>query len=430
MNDLEQKGCHLIQTQEIESHELLSSNENYLEHGYSAKAWIAVLGGFLVVFNTWGVTDSYGAYQTFYESGSLFSASSSSISWIGSTQSSLLLILGLITGPLYDLGYFQSLVYTGSFFTIFGQMMLSVCNEYYQVFLAQGVCIGIGTGMVFVPGITILSSYFDQRVELANGIATAGGGVVGGIVYPIMLHKLAARVGFAWCVRAIGSIMFITLLIQLAAFRDLPQPTRTLRRDIFDWSAFKEPAYVVFLLGGTITSISIDIPNYYIQIYAIENHITSGEFGFYLLSVITAGSVCGRLCLNILAEKVGPFNVLSLSIIVCGVLSFALINVESMPGLIIMLIIYGFFSGAFTSLPPPCFVKLSPNQALVGTRMGMGYAAITIGNLVGAPIAGAIRDNWSSNSMWGFSGIVSIGGGLVIVLSRCFKGGWRIWVKV
>jgi MFS family permease len=104
-------------------------------------------------------------------------ASSSTISWIGSVQSSLLLILGLITGPLYDAGYFRVLLSTGSFLVIFGQMVTSLCHEYYQVILAQGFCIGIGVGLIFIPGVAVLSTYFDTRLALANGIAATGGGL-------------------------------------------------------------------------------------------------------------------------------------------------------------------------------------------------------------------------------------------------------------
>ncbi|KAE8153102.1 major facilitator superfamily domain-containing protein [Aspergillus avenaceus] len=397
------------------------------DHG--TKAWMQVLGAFFVFFNTWGVTDAYGAYQTFYVAGTLFSASSSSISWIGSTQSSILLVLGLITGPLYDMGHFRLLIYTGSFLIIVGQMMLSLCHQYYQVMLAQAVCIGLGAGLVFIPGVTILSEYFDERIELANGLAAAGSGV-GGIIYPIMVHKMVVQVGFGWCVRAMGLIMLVTLLVQVVVFRDRPRPTKKSRREVIDWTAFRDPAYVVFILGGIVTSISLNIPNFYVQTYAIQYQITSGEFGFYLLSVITAGSVCGRICLNALAGKIGPFNVLFLSILICGALSFALINLHSMAGMVVIVIIYGFFSGAFISLPPPCFVKLSPRQDQVGTRMGMGYAAMVAGNLVGTPIAGAIQDHRGFHSMWIFAGVMSIGGGVIMFISRGFQGGWQLWRKV
>lgn len=56
-------------------------------------------------------------------------------------------------------------------------MMASLSHEYYQVLLAQGFCIGIGVGLVFIPGVAILSTYFSSKLALANGIAAAGSGL-------------------------------------------------------------------------------------------------------------------------------------------------------------------------------------------------------------------------------------------------------------
>ena len=82
-----------------------------------------------------------------------------------------------MTGPLYDAGYFYPLLYSGSLLIILGQMMTSLCHEYYQSLLAQGFCIGIGVGLIFIPGVAILSTYFSSRLALANGIAAAGSGL-------------------------------------------------------------------------------------------------------------------------------------------------------------------------------------------------------------------------------------------------------------
>ena len=119
----------------------------------------------------------FGAYQAFYQSENKLDVSASAISWIGSLQAALCLVLGIVTGPLYDRGYFYHLVYAGSFLVVFGQMMLSLSNSYYQAFLAQGVCMGIGAGLAFLPAFCILVTYFDRQLEVAVGIATTGGGV-------------------------------------------------------------------------------------------------------------------------------------------------------------------------------------------------------------------------------------------------------------
>lgn len=388
-----------------------------------------------------GVLNTFGAYQTYYETQELFSASSSTISWVGSVQSSLLLVLGLLTGPLYDAGYIHVLLAAGSFLIVFGQMMLSISHEYYQVLLAQGFCIGIGAGMIFIPGVAILSTYFNTKLAIANGVAAAGSGLgewtssnfilcsscTGAVLYPIVFHRLYNRIGFAWTTRAIGLIILVSLS-PLLTFKVRVQPASG--RKVIDWPAFKEPAYVSFILGGVLVYICLNIPFYYIQYYAISHGITHGDLGFYLLSIITTGSIFGRIIPNLFATIIGPFNIVCACTIICGALMFALIDLSNLGGVITVALLYGFFSGAFVSLPPTCFVKLSPDRSLIGTRMGMGYAVMMIGNLIGSPVAGAILQQRGFNSMWIFAGVMSIAGGLGMLLSRNFQGGWKILVRL
>jgi MFS family permease len=118
--------------------------------------------------------NTFGVYQTTYEISFLHSSSPSAISWIGSIQAFLLMIVGACTGPVYDAGYFRELLIGGSVLVVVGHMMLSLCHNYWQVLLAQAFCIGIGTGFLFIPGVAILSTYFSSRLALTTGIAASG----------------------------------------------------------------------------------------------------------------------------------------------------------------------------------------------------------------------------------------------------------------
>lgn len=107
-------------------------------------AWLQVVGAWCLFFNTWGILNTFGIFQTYYESGQLYTASSSDISWIGSIQAFLVLLVGAFIGPIYDRGYFRTLLLVGSFMIVFGFMMLSLCTTFWQCLLAQGFVIGIG----------------------------------------------------------------------------------------------------------------------------------------------------------------------------------------------------------------------------------------------------------------------------------------------
>ena len=138
------------------------------------QAWLQVAAAFFIFMNTAGLFNSFGIYQGFYAQGLLQSVSGSNISWIGSLQGCLMLLICILTGPLYDMGYMHSMVNVGTFAIVFGMMMTSLCHKYWQFILAQGIVVGIGNGLLFLPSIAIVPEYFSKRKALASGIVAAG----------------------------------------------------------------------------------------------------------------------------------------------------------------------------------------------------------------------------------------------------------------
>jgi len=65
-------------------------------------------------------------------------------------------------------------VILGSATAVFGMMMTSICKEYWQVVLAQGVVTGIGMGAMYLPSVAIMPQYFKTRRAFATGIAASG----------------------------------------------------------------------------------------------------------------------------------------------------------------------------------------------------------------------------------------------------------------
>ena len=141
------------------------------------QAWLQVAAAFFIFMNTAGLFNSFGIYQGFYTQGPLKSISGSNISWIGSLQGCLMLLICIVTGPLYDLRYLHSIVNIGTFAIVFGMMMTSICHEYWQFVLAQGVMVGIGNGLLFLPSIAIVPQCFPKNKALASGIVAAGSSI-------------------------------------------------------------------------------------------------------------------------------------------------------------------------------------------------------------------------------------------------------------
>lgn len=391
-------------------------------------AWMQVAGSFFLFFNCWGTVNAFGVFQTYYERNPYWTESPSNISWIGSIQAFLLLMIGVISGPVYDRGYFKTLVVLGTFFVVFGFMMTSLCRQYWQVVLAQGIVVGLGNGCLWVPSVAILPQYFTTRKSLANGLAAAGSSL-GGIIYPIVFRRLEQQIGFGWATRVVAFIALGTLSFSIAVMKQRVMPKQ--KRKLWDPQAFKEKAFTLYCAGMFFAFASFYGPIYYIQPYAIQTGIVGPSFGFYLLPILNAVSVPGRILPNFVGDYIGPLNVLIPASFMTGILALVWIGVHTKGGMIIFACFYGFFSGAFVSIAPVAIVVLTPDLRKIGTRMGLAFFVSSFGLLVGTPVVGAILT--ATNSWLGpqlFSGIVLLVTTCLCVASRRYHvGSWKLLVK-
>ncbi|RDK46614.1 MFS general substrate transporter [Aspergillus phoenicis ATCC 13157] len=353
-------------------------------------AWVQVAGAFFLFFNSWGIINTFGVYQSYYETSLLRDYSPSSIAWIGTVQSFLLLSLGIIVGPIFDRGYIKFLIIAGTFLIVFGLMMTSLSKEYYQFFLAHGVAVGLGSGLLFIPSVAIPVTYFTSRRAVAMGIA-ASGGSVGAVIFPIVFHKLIDRVGFGWTTRVIAFVALASLLFSIAVMKSrLPPPTQA--RQLLDLMAFRDIPFLIYCLALFFDLVGLYFPYFYLPTYFTTYLHAGDNISFYVLSILSASSFFGRIAPNMLADRLGSLNVMILVSLVVTVLAFAWMGIHSNAGAIVFAVIYGFASGTVVALMPPVLALLCPDMAVVGTWMGMSFVFAGLGILIGNPIAGALLD--------------------------------------
>lgn len=117
--------------------------------------------------------NTFGTFETYYIT--RFPQTPSEIAWIGTVEAFLLVVVGVVTGSLHDKGYFRSLVFLGSFLIVLGLMMLSLAKVYWQTFLAQSICLGLGSACVFLPSLAVVATFFSSKRGFAIGIVVSGG---------------------------------------------------------------------------------------------------------------------------------------------------------------------------------------------------------------------------------------------------------------
>jgi MFS family permease len=93
------------------------------------------------------------------------------------------------------------------------------------MFFAQGIGMGLGAGIVYIPSMAIVSHYFQKRRALAMSIV-ASGSSFGAIIHPIMLNNtFHSSLGFEDAVRASAGLVTGLLLLACLLMRPrLPPP--------------------------------------------------------------------------------------------------------------------------------------------------------------------------------------------------------------
>jgi nitrate/nitrite transporter NarK len=66
---------------------------------------------------------------------------------------------GILVGKIFDDYGPQSLLSSGTFLHVFGLMMTSISDQYYQILLSQAFCSALGASMVFYPAFTCVCPY-------------------------------------------------------------------------------------------------------------------------------------------------------------------------------------------------------------------------------------------------------------------------------
>ncbi len=371
-----------------------------------------------------GTLNTFGVFQTYYETSGTLHQTASNISWIGSIQAFLATLVGVFTGPLYDAGYFRHLIIAGGILVPLGFMMTSLCTQYWQTIIAQGILIGIGNGCLFVPSVAILPQYFTTKNPVANGIA-ASGSSIGGIIMPFAFVRLQAHIGFGWATRILGFLSIATISISMAVMR--PRLTPRSKRKLVDVSAFGELQYTFFCAAAFCGFIGILVPLFYVGLYAQATGVTSAEFAFYLLPIMNAASTFGRIAPNLVAGMIGPLNVHIPVAAVAGILVFAWCGITEFASTVAFAVLYGFFSGGFIGLLPVALVSLTPDLRTLGTRTGQAFFVGSFGMLIGSPVSGAILSKTGSwTAVKCFAGTAVTLTAALLVAARTAKVGWRL----
>ncbi|KAF8882756.1 MFS general substrate transporter [Gymnopilus junonius] len=403
-------------------------DETFPEGGF--QAWAAVAGGFLAQFTCFGYINSFGVYQDFYVRRYLTNFTPSDIGWIGGIQIFLNFSLGAFSGMIFDRGYSKHLMYSSTLLYAISLFCLSLAhqNSYYQIFLTNGVGLGIASGLTYPGSFAITGHYFVKKRPLAVGLVSSGA-ALGAVIHPIMLNRLInGPVGFHNGVRISAAMNTVLLLVACWLTRTRLAPKSQQNFLIMKWA--REPQYLSLLIGSVFVFLGLFFSPFYLQLDAIL-HGVPPNFAFYGLSILNAASFFGRTVTGYYGRKLGVFNLGASFTTAAGIVVICLLAVKDITGVVLFSIFFGLFSGGSVSLTNAMIAHISTHPSEVGTRLGIYFGIGGVLGLFASPISGALltsRYLWTRSIL--FAGIMLTTAGVCFFISRYFvvkmKGTQRV----
>jgi MFS family permease len=242
--------------------------------------------------------------------------------------------------------------------TLFSMFMISLCREYYQFFLAQGFLLGVGQAFLACPVLAMISRHFNKHRGLATGFTIAGSSL-GGVIWPIMVNELLNKdgVSFGWTIRIVAFTMLPLVVITCATVHP-PAPEKPKeeeaatsgttdkqqKRKKTDLSIVKNRVFQTFCAGIGLFYLGMFSPFFFTTSYAVSIGFST-SFGFYLVSILNAASLFGRISAGWLADRYGHFNLCSISAVLSAAVAFCWTAATSSAGIVVWALAYGFCSG-------------------------------------------------------------------------------------
>ncbi|QEU58545.1 Mch4 [Kluyveromyces lactis] len=417
---------------------LLDDHSKFPDGGL--KAWLVVFGSFIGLIPVFGLVNSIGAIESYISINQLAGVSSSVISWIFSLYLCTTFTSCILAGGYFDRNGSRDPMIFGMIMFTGGLIATANCTTVWQFILAFSVVVGFASGILMIPLVSVVATFFIKKRAIATSIATTGGSI-GGIVFPILLRKLYTKVGFQWALRILALICAVCLIFATVMVKEREKPEtepfknkKEMIKWYYDsslnWRYFLEPKYLFATLGASLAESSLTASSTFIASYALVQGNTQ-TVSYTLITTTNAVGVLGRYIPGYIADRyMGRFNVMIITVFMAALFNFTmwLPFGSSTPVLWAYSMLYGFSTGSILSLTPVCIGQISKTTDF-GKRYSTAYFQQALITLPVMPICGALigdRSIEGFNHFIIFVSVLMLCGSICYVISRYLSVGAKL----
>eukprot|EP00732_Lithocolla_globosa_P004042 Lithocolla_globosa_v1_NODE_3497_length_1656_cov_5.501562.p1 type:complete len:450 gc:universal NODE_3497_length_1656_cov_5.501562:1610-261(-) len=403
-------------------------------------AWLALLGSFVFNFVI-GISYNFGVYlneyQNTYPEEPVFK-----LSLIGGFTDAVMFFAMLFVGIFVDaFGYWVPVAISIPLL-VGGYALAGISTSVWQLYLTQGLMVGLGSALSYIPSVSIISDWFVDYRGFMVGVSVSAIGLGGFVMAPVQQWAID-ELGTDWSLFIVAILSGVLMLLVLPTFQRRVDPLlaydsvydsddsdneetnknkRPAARAPFSWSELRnifDLPFIVFFLGMMYSAIPYLIPFYYMASYA-ESLGLSTQTGAWALSLLSLGSSIGRIVMGFLTTFFGSLPVFVFSMVCAGILLCMWTLFTSSLSLLCFSFFTGFFLGAYFGVFPVIIMELWDDR--VPTRIGILYSGSSVGYIFGPLLGGIVLEKYGYVALSLFSGVCFIVLGIHFWLSaKLFK---------
>lgn len=308
----------------------------------------------------------------------------------------------------------------GVFFETLSLITASFATEIWHLFLAQGVCFGLGLGFLYVASVGVIPQWFSTKRSFANACGAAGSGL-GGLVYNLACQAVINEADWRWAYRMIGICAFAVNFVCLILIKDRNKAVGA-KFKLFEPRFFSRKEYNLVQLWGFLSMLG-----YLVLVYSLPNYATSigltPSQGSIVGAILNLGQALGRPVVGLTSDRVGRINIATALSAICGVLCLVWwIFAKDFGTLVSFALIVGTVAGTYWATIAPVMAEVIGLSDLP-SALSMTWLCLILPVTFSEAIALEIESRTAYIYAILYTGLVYIAGAVCLWFVRAWKIG-------